>query len=48
MEDETKLHHCRGWNLLHLKIVYDLEMNYLEVKMVGSVGEQRTEENIGT
>jgi len=35
MEYETKLHHRSRWNLLHLKIVHDLKMNSLEVKMVG-------------
>jgi hypothetical protein len=38
MEDETKLHHHSRWNLLHLKMVDGLKMNYLEVNMVGSVG----------
>jgi hypothetical protein len=35
MEDETKLHHCSRWNLLHLKIVHGPKMNYFEVKMAG-------------
>lgn len=35
MEYETKLHHRSRWNLLHLKIVHCLKMNYLEVKIVG-------------
>jgi len=48
MEDERKLHHRSRWNLLHLKMVHGLKVNYLEVSMVGSVGERLTEENIGS